>query len=160
MAQDSQLQALRRAKESEEQEVAQRLDIVNKVLEEREQAVAQTKKLISDIEERFRLLSHKAQHSAVRAQDGGAMRSTAAETKSLLKKREELQLNLLELEREQIKALERQALVQEEMGKIRLELRQIEKIKDERTAQELLASVAEEEIRHDEDSNLLKKVNN
>lgn len=150
MADESQLLALQKACEVQEQTALQRKREVDRVRAERQNVVDRLQERIDALKARLTELTGPNRRSAMCRSDVGELQSI---TEFVARKRRELasvQEELEERAKELQQAVERSQIAEREFASARLETRRVEKILEERNALALVRGSALEEIALDE----------
>ena len=150
MSNDTQLLALLKASEVEEQRaLLQKRDIDN-VVEARQLLADQLRKQKEELDARLKDVGNKFRIAALQEQDAAQMQSVTKYAEQLRKTGSVLDKEWQERNQELQRAIERATLAENELVEVRFEKKRLEKLLEERNLQELVLGSAVEDSLIDE----------
>jgi len=157
MADESQLIALQKACEAQEQEIARRKKEIAKVRHERQEIVDELERTRKDLESKVSSLLGKDRLKASRGTRGPDIQGVTNYAERVREEVEKTKMLLDEKRKDLDMALAREKLIEDELMSARLETRKVERLLDERNLQTLVHTTALEEVSTDELSSTIMK---
>jgi hypothetical protein len=150
MVADPKLLALRKTHEVQEKEALEHQNKVDQVVTERRIAVAEVVEAISRIETRVAQLRGGQRGAAIAAGSGSQLSAISEFEKRLAKEKAALGAKLLECQNDLDRALQRLEFAQADLITVRVELKKIDRILDNRAERTRRADIAREEVQIEE----------